>query len=66
MALVQLLAAVGIKGSDITLWPLGVGDPEDVVGECLPRRVRRRGDALLGLWELDKDIRIDTGQPLTS
>ena len=55
MALVQLLAAVGIKGSDIVLWPLGVDDPEDVVGECLPRRVRRRGDALLGLLALDED-----------
>lgn len=62
VALVQLLAALGIVGLDIALGVWGVDGGAEAEEEVffLPRRVRRRGDALLVLLKLDEtNIRMD-------
>ena len=55
VALVQLLAALGILESDIGLERLEVEGAEGAVEEVFPpRSVRRRGDPLLVLLKLDE------------
>ena len=52
VVLVQLLAAVGIKGSDIELYFLQPDNLEVVEDDFFPRSATRRGDELLSLLGL--------------